>query len=109
MNRKDYLMQDHKYWIDKFYSRFKIGDKVRHFKRQFITEEDDPNLYLYEIVGIGLNLDEKETLCVFYKPLYPNSFNMFSRNIEDFLAKVDTDKYPGSKQLHKYEKENQPI
>lgn len=101
-------MQDHKYWLDRFYSRFQIGDKVRHFKRQFITEEDDPNLYLYEIVGIGLNLAE-ETLCVFYKPLYPNSFNMFSRPIEDFLGEVDHVRYPKSKQLHKYEKENQHI
>ena len=34
--------------------KFEIGDIVQHFKRETVSEErlkEDPNAYLYEIIG----------------------------------------------------------
>ena len=42
---------------------FNKGDIVQHFKRETMTEEQlekEPNLYLYEIIGIARNTETNE-------------------------------------------------
>ena len=51
---------------------FKKGDIVRHFKREKMTEEqikENPNVYLYEIIGTARHTENKEEIMI-YKPLY---------------------------------------
>ena len=52
--------------------KFNKGDIVQHFKREKMTAEqlkEEPNLYLYEIIGTARHTEEKEELMI-YKPLY---------------------------------------
>ena len=42
---------------------FKKGDIVKHFKREKMTEEqlkEEPNLYLYEIIGTARHTETKK-------------------------------------------------
>ena len=51
---------------------FNKGDIVQHLKRETGTEEQlekEPNLYLYEIIGIARHTENKEEVMV-YKPIY---------------------------------------
>ncbi len=47
---------------------FNKGDIVQHFKRETVTEEQsekEPNLYLYEIIGIARHTENKEEVMVY--------------------------------------------
>ena len=57
---------------------FKPGTIVQHFKRETVSEEElknNPNKYLYEIIGTSAHTETKELLMI-YKPLY--STNCFT-------------------------------
>ena len=61
--------------------KFNKGDIVQHFKREKMTEEqlkEEPNLYLYEIIGTA-------------------------RPLEMFMSEVDHEKYPEITQKYRFE------
>ena len=88
---------------------FNKGDIVKHFKREKMTEEqlkEEPNLYLYEIIGIARHTENKEEVVV-YKPLYQtevmNGVDFVVRPLEMFMSEVDLDKYPNISQKYRFE------
>ena len=88
---------------------FKSGDIVKHFKRETLTEEelkDNPNKYLYEIIGTSRHTETKEELMI-YKPLYEtecvNGVNFAARPLNMFMSEVDHEKYPNIKQKYRFE------
>ena len=88
---------------------FNKGDIVKHFKREKMTEEQlkkEPNLYLYEIIGIARHTENKKEVMV-YKPLYPtevmNGVDFVVRPLEMFMSEVDHTKYPNIAQKYRFE------
>ena len=89
--------------------KFKKGDIVQHFKREKMTDEqleEQPNLYLYEIVGTARDTEDKKELMI-YKPLYPveciNGVDFAARPLEMFMSEVDHQKYPDINQKYRFE------
>ena len=89
---------------------FKTGDIVKHFKRETISKEEiknNPNIYMYEIIGISRHTENGEKL-VIYKPLYEtdcvNGVDYAARPYDMFLSEVDHEKYPNVKQKYRFEK-----
>ena len=89
--------------------KFKKGDVVKHFKREMMTKEqliNNPNLYLYEIVGTSKNTETSEELMI-YKPLYNakciENVDYAARPLDMFMSKVDHLKYPNIKQVYRFE------
>jgi hypothetical protein len=95
---------------DHVYDYFESGDIVRHFKRELQTAEDlrkNPNLYLYEIVGVANHTETTEPLMI-YKALYQidqrGNYKLYARPLDMFMSRVDTKKYPNIKQKYRFEK-----
>ena len=89
--------------------RFNKGDIVQHFKREKMTEEqlkEEPNLYLYEIIGTARHTENKEELLI-YKPLYKTKcvegVDFVVRPLDMFMSEVDHVKYPEIKQKYRFE------
>lgn len=89
--------------------KFNKGDIVQHFKRLKMTEEqlkEEPNLYLYEIIGTAKHTEDNEELMI-YKPLYPaeciNGVNFAARPLDMFMSEVDHEKYPDVTQKYRFE------
>ena len=89
--------------------KFNKGDIVQHFKREKMTAEqikEEPNLYLYEIIGTARHTEDKEELMI-YKPLYQtectNGVDFAARPLEMFMSEVDHEKYPDVKQTYRFE------
>ena len=88
---------------------FNKGDIVQYFKRETMTEEQlkkEPNLYLYEIIGIARHTENKEEVMV-YKPLYPteymNGVDFVDRPLDMFMSEVEHEKYPNITQKYRFE------
>ena len=88
---------------------FKKGDIVRHFKREKMTEEqikENPNVYLYEIIGTARHTENKEEIMI-YKPLYHtdcvDGVDFAARPLDMFMSEVDHEKYPEIKQKYRFE------
>ena len=88
---------------------FNKGDIVQLFKRETMTEEQlekEPNLYLYEIIGIARHIENKEEVVV-YKPLYQtevmNGVDFVVRPIDMFMSEIDHTKYPNITQKYRFE------
>ena len=89
--------------------KFASGDIIQHFKRETVTEEQsekEPNLYLYEIIGIARHTENKEEVMI-YKPLYQtecmNGVDFVVRLLEMFMSEVDRDKYSSITQKYRFE------
>ena len=89
--------------------KFNKGDVVQHFKREKMTEDqlkEEPNLYLYEIVGTARHTEDNEELMV-YKPLYKtectNGVDFAVRPLKMFMSEVDNEKYPDIIQKYRFE------
>ena len=89
--------------------KFNKGDIVQHFKREKMTKEqltEEPNLYLYEIIGIGRHTETKEEF-VIYKPFYVteciNGVDFVVRPLNMFISEVDHEKYPEISQKYRFE------
>ena len=89
--------------------KFEVGDIVQHFKRETKTHEElekEPNVYLYEIIGVSRNTETKEELMI-YKPLYETEcvegVDYAARPLDMFLGEVDHEKYPNIKQKYRFE------
>lgn len=90
-------------------NRFRSGDIVQHFKRTMLTEQElknNPTAYFYEIIGYGTHTETKNEYVV-YKALYSTfgkpAGEIYIRPKEMFESLVDTEKYPNTKQLHRFE------
>lgn len=80
---------------------FKPGDIVQHFKREMCSPgEQEPNQYLYEIIGVAIHSETRENLMV-YRALYGEK-NLFVRPLQMFLSEVDREKYPDIKQKYRF-------
>ena len=95
--------------------RFEVGDIVQHFKRETLTKkqlEEEPNYYLYEIVGVSRHTETGEELMI-YKPLYETEctkdVDYAARPLDMFLSEVDHEKYPNIKQKYRFELVNNNI
>lgn len=68
--------------------------------------EKEPNLYLYEIIGIARHTENKEEVMI-YKPLYQtecmNGVDFVVRLLEMFMSEVDRDKYSSITQKYRFE------
>ena len=89
--------------------KFNKGDIVKHFKRETMTDErlkEEPNLYLYEIIGTAKHTESEEELMI-YKPLYKTEFingvDFAARPLNMFMSEVDHQKYPEIKQKYRFE------
>lgn len=81
---------------------FKSGDIIRHFKRDFCTEEEKlQNKYLYEVIGVGMHSETNELMLI-YKALY-HPFAMYVRPLTMAMELVDKQKYPNAKQKFRFE------
>lgn len=79
--------------------RFKIGDIVKHFKRENVSE--DTAEYLYKILAFASHTENGEKL-VIYQALYP-PYKTCARPYDMFISEVDRDKYPDAKQKYRFE------
>lgn len=77
-----------------------VGDIVRHFKREWVSETTSE--YLYKILAFASHTETGERL-VIYQGLYP-PFKICARPYDMFMSKVDKKKYPNSKQQYRFEK-----
>lgn len=71
----------------------KIGKKYRHFKNKE-----------YEVLALAKDCETLEDIVV-YKALYGDG-QVWTRNADDFLSKVDKEKYPDVKQENRFEEIN---
>lgn len=82
--------------------RIKVGDIVKHFKRETATnEEKSTNMYLYKVLSFGVDSETGERT-VIYMALYGN-FKIYNRPYDMFMSKVDTVKYPNVKQEYRFQ------
>ena len=86
--------------------RLKVGDTVKHFKRETLGQP--MNLYLYKIIAIAEHTESKEHL-VIYQALYENDamgvhFGIYARPYNMFMSEVDHKKYPNINQKYRFEK-----
>ena len=79
---------------------FKIGDIVRHFKNEYVSENSSE--YTYKIVAFARHSENNERLVV-YQGLYP-PYKTCARPYEMFISEVDREKYPNVKQKYRFEK-----
>jgi hypothetical protein len=80
-------------------NRFKVGDIVQHFKREFITDKNSKD-YLYQILNVAVNTENNEIMVV-YKALYNDT--IFVRPLDSFNSEVDHEKYPNVIQRYRFE------
>ena len=79
--------------------KFEVGDIVQHFKRETKTHEElekEPNVYLYEIIGVSRNTETKEQIIERFKRAYReinevNKYNYIVINdcVDTAVSKVE--------------------
>lgn len=78
----------------------RVGDIVRHFKREWVLGETSE--YLYKVLAFAEHTETGEKL-VIYQALYA-PFKICARPFEMFMSQVDRQKYPNVKQKYRFEK-----
>lgn len=82
---------------------FNPGDKVQHFKRETLSDEDyAANRYLYQIIGVAIHSETREKMMI-YQALY-DDFQLYCRPYDMFVSEVDHEKYPDIQQMYRFEK-----
>ncbi len=85
--------------------RIKIGDIVKHFKREGLTEEQKAtNEYLYKVLDFAEHTESGEHLVIYQALYYP--FKKYARPYSMFMSEVDRDKYPNAKQKYRFQEIN---
>lgn len=79
----------------------RVGDIVRHFKREWAAENTSE--YLYRILAFAQHTETGEKL-VIYQALYA-PYKTCARPYAMFMSEVDHKKYPEAKQKYRFEKE----
>jgi hypothetical protein len=83
-------------------SKFKPGDIIKHFKRDFLSEEEkQSNKYIYSVIRIATHTETKEPLLI-YQALYA-PFETYARPLAMAEEKVDKEKYPDAVQEYRLE------
>lgn len=93
--------------------RIHMGDIVKHFKRETLTEEQlevDENLYLYRVLNFAKHTETGE-MFVIYESLYNGEVigcnvhcgDVFARPMNMFMSEVDHEKYPDIKCEYRFE------
>lgn len=77
-----------------------VGDIVRHFKREWVSEESAE--YLYKVLAFAQHTETGEKL-VIYEALYP-PYKTCARPYGMFMSEVDRQKYPDVQQKYRFEK-----
>ena len=75
------------------------GDIVRHFKREWVSEESTK--YLYKVLAFAEHTETGEKLVV-YQAMYA-PFKICARPYDMFMSEVDHQKYPGVRQQWRFE------
>lgn len=78
----------------------RAGDIVRHFKREWVSQESSE--YLYKVLAFAQHTETGERL-VIYQALYA-PFKICARPYAMFMSLVDREKYPDVKQTYRFEK-----
>ena len=78
----------------------RVGDIVRHFKRENVSPETSE--YLYKILAFASHTETGEKLGI-YQGMYP-PFKVCARPYDMFMSEVDRVKYPDVKQKYRFEK-----
>lgn len=78
----------------------RVGDIVRHFKRENVDQATSE--YLYKILAFASHTETGEKL-VIYQGMYP-PFKVCARPLDMFMSEVDRVKYPDIKQQYRFEK-----
>ena len=78
----------------------RAGDIVRHFKREWVSQETSE--YLYRVLAFAQHTETGERL-VIYQALYA-PFKICARPYAMFMSLVDREKYPDVKQTYRFEK-----
>ena len=81
-------------------SRIKVGDIVKHFKREWVDASTSE--YLYKVLAFASHTETGERL-VIYQGMYA-PFKICARPYDMFMSKVDKEKYPDIKQEFRFEK-----
>lgn len=76
-----------------------VGDIVRHFKREWVSEESTK--YLYKVLAFAEHTETGEKLVV-YQAMYA-PFKICARPYDMFMSEVDHQKYPGVRQHWRFE------
>ena len=76
-----------------------VGDIVRHFKREWVSEESTK--YLYKVLAFAEHTETDEKL-VIYQAMYA-PFKICARPYDMFMSEVDHQKYPGVRQHWRFE------
>lgn len=79
--------------------KLRVGDVVRHFKRETVAASSTD--YLYKIIAFAEHTETGENL-VIYQSLY-SPFNIWARPYDMFMSEVDHEKYPEIKQRYRFE------
>lgn len=79
-----------------------VGDIVRHFKREWVSENTSE--YLYKVLAFAQHTETGERL-VIYQGLYA-PFKICARPFAMFMSEVDHDKYPDVRQKYRFERVN---
>lgn len=77
-----------------------VGDIVRHFKREWVSEQTSE--YLYKVLAFASHTETGERL-VIYQALYA-PFKTCARPYDMFMSEVDRAKYPQIRQKYRFEK-----
>ena len=80
-------------------ARIRVGDVVRNFKRETVT--DGSQRYLYRVLAFARHTETDEELVV-YEALYP-PFGVWCRPRAMFEGEVDRAKYPEIRQRWRFE------
>lgn len=98
-----------------FSERLKVGDVVKHFKRDSYIEKKkalgesfDKNIYLYKILNVATHSETREKL-VIYQAMYQSEelgvdYGIYARPLDMFMSEVDREKYPLVEQKYRFEK-----
>ena len=78
----------------------RVGDVVRHFKREWVSEETSE--YLYRVIAFATHTESGEKL-VIYQALYA-PFKTCARPYGMFMSEVDHEKYPEVRQKYRFER-----
>ena len=78
----------------------RVGDVVRHFKREWVSPETSE--YLYKVLAFAHHTETGEKL-VIYQGMYP-PFKICARPYDMFMSEVDREKYPKIRQKYRFEK-----
>lgn len=76
-----------------------VGDIVRHFKREWVSEEGTK--YLYKVLAFAEHTETGEKLVVYQSMYAP--FKICARPYDMFMSEVDHQKYPGVRQHWRFE------